>query len=309
MNEKGERRLSIAHRPRVSLGMPVFNSEAYIERALDSVLSQSFEDFELVISDNASTDQTKDICQSYAARDQRIRYVRNRTNYGVVYNFKQVFHLSAGEYFKWAAADDICGRDYLLRAVEVLEDDPSVVLAYGRIQGIDEHENPVDHGYQLSSPETAEYVYSSDPVVRWRYLMRNIWWVDAPFYGVMRSSALEKTPIQRSTAGSDQMLIADLSLCGRFFEIPEILFFNRLHPSKTSLVKTRRERAVLYETDPSKRKRFRGPKVVKLYVSRPIIYLNIIWKASISTSQKTRCILEVFYAVLRWLRRPGRGGY
>src|SRR3990172_6471697 len=122
--------------------MPVYNAERYLEEALDSLVSQSFEDFELIISDNASTDRTGEICWRYAAKDERIRYVRNRANFGILYNFGQTFRLSSGEFFKWAAADDVCGRDYFLRAVEALDADPSLILAWGRTQGIDEHGEP-----------------------------------------------------------------------------------------------------------------------------------------------------------------------
>jgi glycosyltransferase involved in cell wall biosynthesis len=299
----------LAHRPRVSIGMPVFNSERYLEEALNSLLNQSFEDFEVVISDNASTDGTEEICRSYAAKDDRIRYIRNRTNHGIIYNFKQVFKLSSGEYFKWAAADDLCGRDYLLRAVEMLDSDPSVVLVWGRTQRIDEEGKPVNMGHEISDLNSPESTYSPDPVVRWRRLMHNIWWVDGPFYGVMRADLLAKTPIHRAHVSGDQMLIAEMCLFGRFYEIPEYLFFNRMHTAKTSRVKTRRERAVLLETGRSKGKRLQSLKLVKLYVSRPITYLNIVRKAPISPSEKARCTSEVISAGLRWLRKPGRGGY
>src|SRR3990172_11630910 len=115
-------------RPKVSVGMPVYNAERYLEEALASILAQSFDDFELVISDNASTDRTAEICRAYADKDERIRYFRMRQNYGVIDNFNSVFRLSGGEYFKWAASDDVCERDYLRKAVDVLDRDPSIVL-------------------------------------------------------------------------------------------------------------------------------------------------------------------------------------
>ena len=118
---------SVGGRPKVGVGMPVYNGERYLEEALDSILAQSFDDFELVISDNASTDRTEEICRAYAHKDERIRYFRMRENYGVIDNFNNAFRLSAGEYFKWAASDDVCEHDYLRKAVEVLDRDPSVV--------------------------------------------------------------------------------------------------------------------------------------------------------------------------------------
>jgi glycosyltransferase involved in cell wall biosynthesis len=92
----------------VSIGLPVYNAGQYLEEALDSILAQTFEDFELIISDNGSTDNTEAICWSYARRDQRIRYFRNETNLGAAWNFNRVFELASGKYFKWTARRSIC---------------------------------------------------------------------------------------------------------------------------------------------------------------------------------------------------------
>ena len=116
--------------PRVSIGLPVYNGERFLARAIDSLLAQDFVDFELVISDNASTDGTGEISRDYAARDPRIRYHRNERNIGAVGNFNRTLDLASGEYFKWAAHDDWCAPQFLGRCVEVLDDDPSTVLCF-----------------------------------------------------------------------------------------------------------------------------------------------------------------------------------
>ena len=104
--------------PRISIGMPVYNGEQFLAGALDSVLTQDFEDFELIISDNASEDGTQKICLDYAARDRRIRYYRNEMNIGGSRNHSRVFELSAAEYFKWAHYDDWLGKfDLVLTTV------------------------------------------------------------------------------------------------------------------------------------------------------------------------------------------------
>jgi glycosyltransferase involved in cell wall biosynthesis len=295
--------------PKLSIGMPIYNAERYLREALNSIVSQTFEDFELIISDNASTDGSQEICREYVAKDERIHYFRNRMNFGVPYNFGQTFRLSSGRYFKWAAADDICGKDYLMRAVDALDADSSIVLAWGRTEGINVDGERIELPYELYDLNSAISVYSPDPVIRWRRLMRNIWWVDGPFYGVIRSETLAKVPVLRNHYSSDHFLLADLILHGRFFEIPETLFFNRVHPGKTSRVKTRKERAVLLEMDPKRRQRFKRLKVVKHYVERPLFYLDSIRVAPISPTQKAQCATEVIQAGIRWLRRPGRGGY
>jgi glycosyltransferase involved in cell wall biosynthesis len=114
----------------VSIGMPVCNGAKFITEALDSILNQTFENFELIVSDNASTDETGKICREYMAKDSCIRYYRSKQNFGAAWNFNHVFKLSSGKYFKWAAHDDVIAPDFPLKCVEVLERDPSVVLCH-----------------------------------------------------------------------------------------------------------------------------------------------------------------------------------
>ncbi|MFK7788922.1 MAG: glycosyltransferase family 2 protein, partial [Phycisphaeraceae bacterium] len=118
--------------PRISIGLPVYNAEPYLKCALESLLSQSYEDFELVISDNGSTDRTAEICKVYAQRDARIRYERQPQNMGLYWNCNRVVELSRGTYFKWSAADVLHATDFLKRCVEVLESDPSIVCCHSR---------------------------------------------------------------------------------------------------------------------------------------------------------------------------------
>ena len=99
--------------PRLSVGLPVYNGENYLAESLEALLGQSYEDFELIISDNASTDGTADICRRYGKQDSRIRYIRQPRNIGLAPNHNFVFEQSRGEFFKWAAADDLYGRDLL----------------------------------------------------------------------------------------------------------------------------------------------------------------------------------------------------
>lgn len=114
--------------PTVSIGMPVYNGEKFIRKALDSLLAQTFTDFELIISDNASTDETQSICEEYASRDKRIRYVRQFNNTGPVANFLFVLNEACGKYFMWAACDDMWNRHCLEKYVNVLDLNPDVLL-------------------------------------------------------------------------------------------------------------------------------------------------------------------------------------
>src|SRR5947199_10486063 len=104
-------------KPRVSIGIPVYNAENFLREAIESIRQQTFTDFEIVISDNCSTDRTPQICEEYAAKDRRIRYVRNATNLGAGFNHRRVAELARGEFFKWQSRDDLCHPTFLERCV------------------------------------------------------------------------------------------------------------------------------------------------------------------------------------------------
>lgn len=211
----------------VSIGLPVFNGAPFLAATLEALLAQTYSDFELIISDNASTDQTEEICRRYAAKDRRVFYYRQEQNLGAAKNYNRVFALSRGKYFKWAAADDLCTSDFLQRCVEIMECEPEVVVCYPKTQIIDQRgeilENYDDH-LNLLSPSAKD---------RFLKLMRSLRECNAVF-GLIRSSVLRKTRLIGSYIGSDNCLLAELSLHGKFFEIPEYLFFRRSHPGASS---------------------------------------------------------------------------
>jgi glycosyltransferase involved in cell wall biosynthesis len=121
----------IRNAPVISVGMPVFNGEEYLGRAIESLLIQSFLNFEVIISDNASTDRTEEICRSYRARDGRVRYFRNSSNIGILPNWRRVLDLASGDYFMWAACDDYWDPNYIETLLRCLLDKPNAVLAAG----------------------------------------------------------------------------------------------------------------------------------------------------------------------------------
>ena len=131
--------------PRVSIGLPVYNGERWLSQSVESILAQSFTDFELVICDNASTDGTEAICRGFAGRDERVRYLRNARNIGGMRNATLVFEQARGEYFRWAAHDDVCEPTLIERLVEVLDDHPEVVAAVSPSISIDGDGNRLPH--------------------------------------------------------------------------------------------------------------------------------------------------------------------
>jgi glycosyltransferase involved in cell wall biosynthesis len=206
--------------PRVTIGVPVLNGEAHLATALESLLGQTFGDFELIISDNHSTDATETICRDYASRDRRIRFYRNDRNLGASSNFNRVFALARGRYFKWASANDVHAPEYLARCVEVLDRRPEVVLCYPKTALIDER------GEMIRTFEDNLDLPWTEPKRRFREYLERVRLCNAVF-GLIRPEVLRRTPRLGNYPGSDVVLMAELSLYGQFFEVPERLFFRR----------------------------------------------------------------------------------
>lgn len=212
--------------PRVSIGLPVFNGERYLARALDSLVAQDFEDFELIISDNASTDGTAEICQEYAGRDPRIRLHRNERNIGAVGNFNHTLELSSGEYFKWAAHDDWCAPEFLTRCIETLDNDPSTVLCFTAM-GVADEEGRVFRVHR----EDLDSAASARPRTRFRTVLWSLVDCTSPVFGLMRRHTLRSHGVVLPNAPElDRILIGELSLLGRIRQLPDVLFLHHGPP-------------------------------------------------------------------------------
>ena len=233
--------------PKVSIGIPVYNGAAYLAEAIESILRQTFSDFELIISDNASSDATERIARAYASRDQRIRYVRSSGNLGASANFRRVFELASGRYFKWAADDDVCAPTFVEKCVRLLDTDPSVVLAYSRAALID------GSGNSLAQMPSWKGFASKVTHVRFR----EAFVVSSPYmhFGLIRSDVLRTTPLIGSFHSSDRALLAELALHGRFEIAPEELFGLRHHPGRGP----KDVREILRFLDPGVKQRFVFP--------------------------------------------------
>ncbi len=227
--------MSTSTLPRVSVCMPVYNGEAFVAQALDSMLAQTFGDYELLISDNASTDATAEICRGYAARDARIRYQRNDVNVGPNRNFNLLVQRARGRYFKLANADDLCAPDLLRQCVAVLDCKPDVILCYARTRLIDAEGNSLgdyDDDLDLRSPSPVTRFLTAHGVIR----MVNV------LQGVIRRDELSKTGLLAPRPDSDVLLLVELALRGQFYELPERWFFRRMHAAAASALKTPEER-------------------------------------------------------------------
>lgn len=221
--------MGVERQPHVSLGVPVYNAQAYVRQTLDSLLAQTYTDFELIISDNGSTDSTPDICREYAARDSRVKYFRAETNRGPAWNFNRVVELSRGRYFKWNAADDECEPTFLEKCVAVLDADPTVAVAFPLTRIINENSQTIrDNNYDIDADV-------ADPVARFRRVMciNHRLHGAHELYGLIRRDALMKTPVYEEYVRADSILLARLALLGRFRCVREVLFLNREHQTRS----------------------------------------------------------------------------
>ena len=206
--------------PKLSIGLPVYNGEAFLAEAIGSILAQTFTDFELIISDNASTDGTRAICEGYMKRDPRVRYHRNDVNIGATQNWYLVHKLATARYFASAAHDDVYEPEYMKACIDVLECDPGVVVCHSKTVAIDKH------GTVGPKIEVAVDTMSSRPHERLRELL-TVDYMCIQLYGVMRSEVLSRTQMFQGYYGCDRNMLAELCLIGKIAEVPRYLFRHR----------------------------------------------------------------------------------
>jgi glycosyltransferase involved in cell wall biosynthesis len=208
--------------PKISIGLPVYNGEKYLRFTLNSILQQSYTDFELIICDNASTDATQEICREFAAKDLRIRYYRNEKNIGAAGNYNRAFELGRGEFFKWASHDDEFHPSLLESCLKVFEQSPSsTVLVFSKAAIIDETGSVTDLSRDTINSST------NRPFVRLGSLIFNAHYAH-PLWGLIRSDVLRRTRLIGNFE-ADHILLAELALLGSCIEIPEVLYWERRH--------------------------------------------------------------------------------
>jgi glycosyltransferase involved in cell wall biosynthesis len=205
--------------PPLTIGLPVYNGAEYLERALDALLAQTFGDFRLLVSDNASTDATPAILERYARRDRRIEVVRQAANTGGERNFDFVIRQASTEYFMWAAHDDVFGPAAVERCLDVLRDDRTAALCCADVAFIYEDGEPNEI---TSNLDTA----GLDRDARVNALLRRFGWY--ALYGVgRRAPMLEKHP-GTGRYGADVVWTLELLLEHRIRCVPDVLFFYRI---------------------------------------------------------------------------------
>ncbi len=217
--------------PRVGIGVPVYNGANYLRETLQNLADQTFTDFQVLVSDNGSTDGTHDILAEFADKDERFRYRIHPENIGAHRNYNSLVPHLTNEYFKWVAHDDLIAPDFLERCVAALDAEPDAVLAFTATHRIDEDGNVVE---TLHSTKTYDF---DEPSARLRaYIGDRL--KAPPIFGVMRRSVLGKTALLRNYHAADFTFLQELAMWGRFTYIEDPLFMFRLHSEQHSAAPT-----------------------------------------------------------------------
>jgi glycosyltransferase involved in cell wall biosynthesis len=275
--------------PLVSIGLPVYNGQTFITEAIECLLAQTFSDWELIISDNASTDTTMSICLAFAKKDSRIRVYPNERNMGFCQNHNRVFQLSRGRYFKWMADDDLFGAEFLECCIKELEKDDRVVLAFPKIAYVDAGGKPL--GSQVNSDLSINGPTAALRVSQIMRLAAEGMDIISSQYGLIRRDILAKTQLWGLYNGSDQVLLVELALHGNYKQLEKELFFRRAHPrssisSTSRLDWTARERAKFAYADDCRTVVFPKMRMLKEH-------LVCIRNSSISFREKTHCTASI----------------
>jgi len=270
-------------KPLVSVGLPVYNEERFVRDTIESLLRQDFEDLELIISDNASSDGTEEICRHFAAADLRVKYERSEVNRGGYVNFNRVLELATGKYFMWAGAHDLWSPWFISRAVAALEADPKAVLAYPRSIFIDVEGNesgPADVHFHMKRDSDFE---------RYTYLIWNLQTCNI-FHALMRRSALPPNG-QKHVWGSDIILLAGLALDGYFVELSDTFFYRRIIRPDEAFDDAWKKRA-LETVEGSTRSKRHDMSLSDLFHEMRNEELKLVWNSRLSFSNKLRAFVQ-----------------
>jgi glycosyltransferase involved in cell wall biosynthesis len=281
--------------PRLTIGLPVYNGEEFVAESLEALLGQSFTNFELIISDNASTDSTGDICRRYEKLDSRVRYFRQPQNIGIAPNVNFIVGQARGELYKEASHDDLYSFDLLESCVAALDEDPQVVLAHSWTAKVDD-----------SGTVTAAYEYplaTATPRApeRFRSMLFDSGGDDD--YGVMRMDVRRRIALMGSHHHADRTITAEIALHGPFYQVPRWLYFRREHPGQNGQAPMRRRCANM---DPRRANRWRHP-AARLYGEYVWAYVSAIRRAPLSAADRRECLRYL----AQWLashKRPGAAG-
>lgn len=264
--------------PAATIGIPVYNGENYLEEAISSALRQTFDDLEVLVCDNASTDRTPEIVKDLAVSDARVTYLRNETNIGAARNYNRVWAEGRGRYFKWLAHDDRMKPEYLERTMSVLDERSEVVLCNSRVDYIDAEGAVFDQYDGILA--VADHARPSDRFAA--IVLRSHSCVD--FFGLVRRDAMENSLLHGTFHGADRAFLAQMALRGGFAHIPEPLVEMREHPNRyTRQNISVKARQTWHDGDHGRR--FEVPSLILYHKYQDIV----AQEASLAAEERRRC--------------------
>jgi glycosyltransferase involved in cell wall biosynthesis len=298
--------------PRVSIGLPVYNGENFVAEGVRSILDQTYEDFELIISDNASTDATEEICRNFAARDSRVVYYRQARNLGCALNSNFVFGKASGEFFKWISHDDLHAPQFVQRCVETLDRDQGAIVCCPRGILIDEtgaeikmrrnaagrnvYTTPAGEEMRIRPYDKYKRLDSPKPDVRFSDMILNTEWC-LEIYGLMRTSVLAQTSLHGTYHGTDKRILAELTLLGRFALLDDVMLFYRQHPVQAKRYRASAVSRDLYLSGEAAPTWSRVPRIHNFRG-----YANAVRRAGLTGAERARC----YAAIARWMIQPAK---
>ena len=282
-----------AKTPTVTIGMPVFNGERFIRKALDSALNQTFSDFEIIISDNNSNDATQTICCEYAARDSRINYIRHEKNFGVHWNFSFVARRATGRFYTWLAHDDTLEPQFLDLTVRYMFQNPGTVLAACDFAIIDE--NGTELRFEKLETLRDSLAWEDRRVPFFAYGHSNIYFCT---YGMMQTaickSIIADVKERKMLAGSEYPIIARFAASGEITSLPFVLRTHRSHSSSAFQTETREN----MQRDKLSRIAF---FYSNLFVMRVDLF-KVVLGSALTTRDKIKILRWHMFNDLKWFR-------
>ncbi len=270
--------------PTVSVCLPVYNGERYVRETIDSVLAQTFDDLELVISDNASTDRTREICLAAAEKDARVRYFGADANRGLAWNYNHAFELASGRYLMWIGHDDLIAPDFIRQSVQVLQEDEGATVCFANADYIDAA------GRSLQRRDLANGGAAATASERFLHIMDDEGC--EPVCGLMKTEVLRRTRLHGAYAESDRVLLAEMGLQGRFRKLSEYLFSRRVHTGSSTACADRWERSLIF--DPRNARKAICPWWLELFD-----LLRAIGRAPLDRAERMRSYKYLYWWAMR----------
>jgi len=302
--------------PLISIGLPVFNGEPYICESIESILAQTFKNYELIICDNASTDRTQEICELFTKNNKNLTYYRHEKNKGAAFNYNYAFSLSKGKYFKWASADDLLDSFFLEACITEIIKNPNAVLCYPKTILIDENGKKIEDYLDLMDNRLER------PSKRYKKFHQRLKKSDKcnAIFGLIKTSALKESRLIDSFVNSDTVLLAELVLLGQIIEVDRPLFFRRIHSQMSIEAYKPAERTVWFDTEKRSVKRayvnwrtgmefIRSIKKIKipLYEKIPCFFTSLswmLWRRKLLWSETFKWLYWKFMEIPEPIKKP-----